>query len=271
MRKVFIFCCSHFHDIKIEKLKNIIPAGTGSKNFPSNWLSDKTGNSISHLNKTYAELTFHYWIWKNYLENFRENDLIGFCQYRRFWLKENHEININFDNLDNNLINENNLKNFDNEVFLTKSENIVLKKKSIFKYRSFFENITNPQPIFNRSYHTAGLQFEISTRTKKIIYKVAKYLEKKDQQDYLDFLNNEKKVNFHNMFITNKSILDEYMKYLFRWLDLCDPEIKMINTDKYSSRRIHAFLAERFLHFWFNKYYKIKELPIAFLDIPKKF
>ena len=271
MRKVFIFCCSHFHDIKIEKLKNIIPAGTGSKNFPSNWFSDKTGDNISHLNKTYAELTFHYWIWKNYLENFGENDLIGFCQYRRFWLKENHEININFDNLDNNLINENNLKNFDNEVFLTKSENIVLKKKSIFKYRSFFENITNPQPIFNRSYHTAGLQFEISTRTKKIIYEVARYLKKKDQQDYLEFLNTSKKVNFHNMFIAKKSIFSEYMNYLFEWLDLCDPEIKKINTDKHSSRRIHAFLAERFLHFWFNKNHKVKELPYIFLDTPKKF
>ena len=123
--------------------------------------------------------------------------------------------------------------------FLTKSENIILKKKSILSI-VVFENITT-STNFNQSYHTAGLQFEISTRTKKIIYKVAKYLEKKDQQDYLDFLKNEKKVNFHNMFITNKSILDEYMKYLFRWLDLCDPEIKMINTEKYSSEEFMLF------------------------------
>ena len=88
MRKLYIYCCSHFHNKKIELLKNIIPAGTGKNRYPEHWFTDNVQNNISNLNKTYAELTFHYWIWKNYLDNFSKNDLVGFCQYRRFWLKK---------------------------------------------------------------------------------------------------------------------------------------------------------------------------------------
>ena len=269
MRKLYIYCCSHFHNKKIELLKNIIPAGTGKNRYPENWFTDNVQNNISNLNKTYAELTFHYWIWKNYLDNFSKNDLVGFCQYRRFWLKKNHDEIITFDNLDKNLLSQENFDQNNCDVFLTKSEKIYIKKKSILKYRSIFENIKNPKPIFNRSAHSVGLQFQISTKTKNIIYDVAKYLHKVDQDDYLDFLNNTKQVNFHNMFITNKIILNEYMTYLFKWLELCNEEIKKNNFDTDSSRRIHAFLAERFMHFWFNKFHKISEIPYAFVDTSK--
>ena len=37
-----------------------------------------------------SEYTFHYWIWKNYINNLSEN-WIGFCQYRKFWTIENYE------------------------------------------------------------------------------------------------------------------------------------------------------------------------------------
>ena len=114
------------------------------------------------------------------------------------------------------------------------------------------------------------MQFEISTKTKKIIYEVASYIKKSEQDDYLNFLNTETKVNFHNMFITNKLILNEYMTDLFKWLNLCDEKIKKINTSRESSRRIHAFLAERFLHFWFNKHHQISEIPYGFIDASKK-
>ena len=270
MKKLHIFCCAHFYDKNIQKLKNVIPSGTGNDTYPKNWFVDNTQNNIANLNNTYAELTFHYWIWKNYLDNFSKTDLIGFCQYRRFWLKKDHDKNLSYENLDDNLLNENNLDFSESEVFLTKSEKIFIKKKSILKYRGFIENIIDPKPLVNRFYHTAGLQFEISTKTKKIIYEVAKYIKKSDQDAYLNFLNTEKKINFHNMFITNKFILNEYMTDLFEWLNLCDEKIKKVNTNKESSRRIHAFLAERFLHFWFNRHYQISEIPYGFINTSKK-
>ena len=43
-----------------------------------------------------------------------------------------------------------------------------------------------------------------------------------------------------------------------------------LKNDNYSSTRIYAFLAERFLPYWFNKYTKCLEWPIAFYDTIEK-
>ena len=61
-----------------------IPVGLGEKHFSKDWLTDKSGINISEKNKYYGEYTFHYWLWKNYLEKM-DNEWIGFCQYRKFW------------------------------------------------------------------------------------------------------------------------------------------------------------------------------------------
>ena len=269
MEKLSIFCCSHFHNKRIEILKNLIPAGTGESTYPKQWFTDNTGNNISHLNKSFAELTFHYWVWKNYLDNFSKKDMIGFCQYRRFWLKKDHEKIITIDNLNENLLTIDHFKFNESDVYLTNPEKVFLKKKSIFKYRGFLENIKDPFPIFSRSKHTVGLQFEVYTKTKKFIYELSKFLKKEDQDDFLNFLNNCKEINLHNMFITNKLIFNEYMKYLFDWLNLCDEKIKEKNYNTGGLTRIHAFLAERFLHFWFNKFHQTKNIPWIFLDTSK--
>ena len=44
------------------------PVGLGKNNFSSDWLRDNTGDNISSKNSSYGELTFHYWLWKNKLE-----------------------------------------------------------------------------------------------------------------------------------------------------------------------------------------------------------
>ena len=62
----------------------------GNKNFTKDWLRDDTGNNISYKNKNYGEYTFHYWLWKNYI-NKLDDEWIGFCQYRKFWTNENYD------------------------------------------------------------------------------------------------------------------------------------------------------------------------------------
>jgi len=49
--------------------------GLGAADFPNNWLDEKTEKNIMHLNKYYGELSGFYWIWKNKINMFNENDL----------------------------------------------------------------------------------------------------------------------------------------------------------------------------------------------------
>ena len=60
-----------------------IPVGVGGKEFDKNWFTDKSGKNISDKNKYYSEYTFHYWLWKNYLDQI-DSKWIGFCQYKKF-------------------------------------------------------------------------------------------------------------------------------------------------------------------------------------------
>ena len=83
------------------------PAGVGKDKFPDNYLECKSGDNIFHKDPHYAEYVFHYWFWKNQLKNYDENSWIGFCQYRRYWLKEDYDknITINRKNLKDNVLN----------------------------------------------------------------------------------------------------------------------------------------------------------------------
>ena len=85
---------SHFDFIK--KL-NYIPVGLGQKKFSNDWLTDRTGKNIFEKNRNYGEYTFHYWLWKNYI-NQVDSKWIGFGQYRKFWTIGNFENdNLNID------------------------------------------------------------------------------------------------------------------------------------------------------------------------------
>jgi len=267
MKKLTIFCCTHFHNNYIGKLPNLIPVGIGGEVYPENWLTDKSKNNISNLNKNYADLTFHYWIWKNYLHNFNDDDFFGFCQYRRFWLKSDAEKNIDFSNLNENLLNHlpDEFKNYD--AILTNPERVNLKYKSVFKYRKLINNIKNPKPIFSKTHQTAGVQFEVYTKTGDLIYELANNLKSEDKKDFIEFLNKKNQINLHNMFITKKKIFNDYMEYLFDWLEKSDNEIQKYNSG--GLIRLHAFLAERFLPFWFNKYCKTLNWPWTFCDTSK--
>ena len=78
MNNLKMFCItlepSHINYIKN---LNYTPVLLGNKTSSNQYLSDKEGK-IFLLNKYYGEYTFHYWLWKNYLNNVSEN-WIGFA------------------------------------------------------------------------------------------------------------------------------------------------------------------------------------------------
>ena len=86
--KIFCLCLEDALLKKVENL-NYVPVGLGSEKFSPEWLTDRDGENISNKNRFYGEYTFHYWLWKNHLDNISDDTWIGFCEYRRFWQNNN--------------------------------------------------------------------------------------------------------------------------------------------------------------------------------------
>ena len=53
---------------------------------------------------------------------------------------------------------------------------------------------------------------------------------------------------------------------LFPWLERCEKKFGFENLQGYELGRIYAYLAERYLSFWFKKYTRFKEQPWTFIE-----
>ena len=70
-------------------------------------------------------------------------------------------------------------------------------------------------------------------------------------------------------FAALKKIINDYFDSIFPWLQRCE-KIFGYNLEGYGKTRMYAFLAERYLSYWFNKYTKPLLWPVIFFDITKK-
>ena len=100
--KMYCLTTQDEHCSKIKKL-GYLPVGLGKNIKSNNFITDNTKINIAEKNPFYGEYTFHYWLWKNNI-NESEKEWIGFCQYRKFWAKENYENKISDLNSLNNLL-----------------------------------------------------------------------------------------------------------------------------------------------------------------------
>ena len=99
INKPEIFCVTNKHLKFFEKIDYNL-AAVGKDKFPPKYIKCDTGENIFYKEENYSELTFHYWFWKNKLNDFSDNIWIGFCQRRRFWVKSNNiEKNYNLKNI----------------------------------------------------------------------------------------------------------------------------------------------------------------------------
>ena len=259
--------CLSLNDEDYDKINslNYIPVGLGSNKFNSNWLRDNTGENISEKNSFYGEYTFHYWFWKNQLKKIEPKKWIGFCAYRRFWTNSD------------NLFTINNKKDFLNEI---KSDwedyDVILgheiymdgwSKMKILKHglKSF---ILNPK-FFLRKNQNLKLHFD-SFHGYGNLTKAIELLNENDKEDFKFFMENQNFFNRGNMFIAkNKNLINNFYITVFTWLKKCEEKFGF-KKDTYGNTRIYAFLMERFISYWFNKYAKVKVWPIAFYNINKK-
>lgn len=233
-----IYCASIKYYSLLDKLpKNIIPLGLGNNFFPNHWLNDSRGENISKLNKYFGEATGIYWVWKNLSQNFSDNDWIGFCQYRRFWL--------------NNLFSTKQKKTFKslNSQLLKNNNEIFLKSDSVMI-----------QPIIFKE-DTIKSQF-IKNYGDKILDDCVELLNFKDRNDFKIYLENNS-LSICNMFITKPEFFFRYCDDMFKWIFECYDYLNNKNLLDDNKVRLPIFLVERYTSFWFHKYTKVNYLSFA--------
>ena len=268
MKKLNMYCLStNPNNLDIIQSLNYIPVGLGEKTFSKEWLRDNTGNNISKKNKYYGEYTFHYWLWKNYLNKIDES-WIGFCQYRKFWAleyKDKNRISLNQlkDLTLNTIPNEYN----DAEVILGNLSSINEFKPMKFFKRGLKLILKKPSYFFSSKKRNIKFHFDL-WHGENNLSKAIELLDKENRQGFEDFVNNNTSFNPQNMFICrSKKILNQYYETIFPWLKKCEEIFGFENLSGYGLTRIYGFLAERFMSYWFQKYTKYKTMPIIFYDI----
>ena len=267
MNNLKIYCIT-LNPLHLNLIKQLgyIPVGLGENSFSSEWLEDKSGNSIAYKNKHYGEYTFHYWLWKN--NKIKHQGWIGFCQYRKFWISDFKNVVVkNFTDL-NNVV----LKEIPNN--LTPKESIIGEEFFVNQFRlsKFVKHnlktmLRNPSLFFDKNKRTIKFNFDMMHGHGNLD-KAIDLLPKKEKEDFKYFVNTEIAFNPHNMFICkNKEILFSYYESLFPWLADCEKIFGFKDLKGYGLKRIYGFLAERYTSYWFKKHTKHTSLPIHFRDL----
>ena len=249
---------------------NYIPVGLGTDEFSKDWVRDNTGDNISEKNKYYGEYTFHYWLWKNYLDKI-DDEWIGFCQYRKFWSKENHNLLPNSSAQLRPLILNEIPKVYENYDVILGDEYFINQLKIMKFLKKGFKLIINkPSYLFNKKKRNIKFHFDLMHGYKNLD-KAIELLDNNNRNDFNNFINQKVSFNPHNMFICkSKQILADYYSTIFPWLERCEKEFGFSKLEGYGLTRIYGFLAERFMSYWFQKNTKFKTMPIVFYDIGNK-
>ena len=244
-----------------------MPVGLGEKDFDLNWRTDKSGINISKKNKHYGEYTYHYWLWKNYLDKISD-EWIGFCQYRKFWSLKNHKTqDINLKSLDFQVLKEIPKKFEEYESIL--GEPIFVNQFRLTKFlkkgAKFFAR--RPLCLIDKNKRNINFHFDFM-HGEDNLNKAIDLLDTENQNDFRKFVNTEVSFNPHNMFICkSKYKLKTYYETIFPWLERCEKLFGFENLKGFGKIRIYTFLAERFMRFWFRKNTKSVSIPIIFYDI----
>ena len=269
MKNLEMFCItiSDNHSDKIKKL-GYLPVGLGERIRSENFLRDNTKDNISEKNPYYGEYTFHYWLWKNYLDKL-EDKWIGFCQYRKYWSLRGTQSNQEIKNIEElkNLIIQQIPKNYnDYDCILGDPMFVNQFRFSKFIKRNFIPMIKKPILFFDKNKRNLRFHFDMM-HGQGNLSKAIDLLEESEKKDFNNFLDNSVSFNPHNMFICRKKkILMGYYNSVFPWLAKCE-KLFGFDLEGYGLKRIYGFLAERYMSFWFKKYTKFRLMPIIFKDI----
>jgi hypothetical protein len=233
-----------------------------------NYILCNSEDNIFYKEKYYSELTFQYWYWKNKLR-VEENNWIGFCQKRRFWIKKKSKnVIIDNDNFINHILSDapEDWNGFDSiicePIFVNRVKKIKMLKRGIIPL------LKNPSIFFNENKQSLAFHFDMHHGFGNL-KKAINLIDVEDRLDFLNFVNTSTSYNPHIMFIAKPEIANRWFSVLFPWLLRCEKEFGFKELKGYDTQRLYAYLAERYLSFWFNKHTKTLTWPWTIFDISK--
>ena len=239
-------------------------AWVGLEKAPDNYLKCDHGDNIFFKEKYYSELTFHFWYWKNKLD-LKNDNWIGFCQKRRFWLDDKHNMNLNENELDRKILKgpKEEWNNYDAIICKQIKVNNIKKIKMI--KRGYKSLIQNPKIFFNKNRQSIKFHFDMHHGHGNLD-KAINVMNDKDRNEFREFVNENISFNPHIMFISKGIVLERWFGDLFSWLFECEKIFSFKSLRGYDTTRLYAFLAERYLSFWFKKYTKSLEWDWFFYE-----
>ena len=259
-----IYCVTNKKLPFLEKTKYHL-AGVGKESFNSNYIKSNIGENIFYKEQYYSELVFHYWFWKNRLTEYNNEIWLGFCQKRRFWLSQKNNIINNKKDLLENLLIEVPDEWCDYESIICEPIDVSNPKKIKIIKRGWKNLLQNPMVFSSKKEHTIELHFDMH-HGYKILDKAIEIMNQNDRHDFKKFVSTSSKFSPHIMLKKKKKIMNKWFEALFKWLFDCEKVFGFKNLTGYDQQRLYAFLSERYLSFWFNKYTKSKEWPWVFFD-----
>ena len=263
MKNLEIYCITNKSLPFLEQFSYHL-AAVGQESFPSSYLKCDYGDNIFKKEKYYSELTFQYWFWKNKL-NVNNDNWVGFCQKRRFWIKENSSSINNIEDLKKNLLREIPKKWEQYDAFICDPIRVSPVKKIKMIKKGWRNLLKDPSIFFNKNKQNLKLQFDMF-HGHGILEKAIKIISHDDKKDFMNYINNKTEFNPHIMVIAKKQLLKKWFESLFDWLFECEKIFGFKDLVGYEKKRLYAFLAERYLSFWFNKYCKVKNSSWIFYD-----
>jgi hypothetical protein len=237
----------------------------GQEKPPQHYLTCDTEDNIFFKEKYYSELTFQYWFWKNKL-NLDKKNWIGFCQKRRFWIKEDsNKKEINTANIKNHILNEIPEKYLKYDSIICDPIHVNKVKKMKLIKRGFRSILKDPGIFFDFNKQSLLLHFDMHHGYGNM-EKAIKHLNERDKHEFFNYLERSTFYNPHIMFIAKPHIVNRWFSDLFSWLFECEKTFGFKKLYGYDTQRLYAYLAERYLSFWFKKHTNYINLPWAFVE-----
>jgi len=207
--------------------------------------SDDTGESISHKNAHYSELTGWYWIWKN-VTNL---DTVGLCHYRRYFFLHPYDQRFACQKLYLE-------PNPDNFAMLTATTASQFVEQSLANADAIVPRRQNVGLSLTKQYA------RFHRREDWDVFITAIRETCPDLQREIGWFDQTSEAHWYNMMIARKPFFDTYMSRLFTLLSWMERE-KPFTGERYQAR-VPAFIAERFFTFYLHATQaRVIEVPVA--------